>query len=806
MLATIASCAALAASLCGHYAPAGAVRATRFPHAPAFGAAAADSLWRLVTPVSDFTQWSPLEDGSPSFRTEFRVGYDARNLYVQVRAYDPRPDSIVGVVTRRDGTSASDEIGIYLDPNLDHRTGYEFYVNAAGVQRDVAISADGYEDPAWDGVWEAVARVDSLGWTAEFRIPFSQLEFLPSEHHAFGFLVNRVIQRRSEHVSWPAYHPSRPGIVSQLGVLSGLDGIGSTRGIDATPFARAQSGGGTSASLAAGADFRARLTSNVAVDGTVLPDFGQVEADPSVVNLSSIETFYPEHRPFFLDASGTYRLGFDCLAFLCDNDGLFYSRRIGRTPQLASVYDDAAARSPTTILGAAKLTGRTSDGWQAGGLVAQTARETASGGATIEPATTYAVARLQRDSYDGRSVASVAGTLVDRSLDQWSAPYLGRTAAVLGATFRHRFGNGQYEIWGSSSASRITGSAPAISQLQRNDVHLFQRADDDRLDSRRTSLTGDQEEIALGKYGGAWNYEVGYERQSRGFDVNDLGFLQRADQQIEETWLQYTQRRPTPLYNSWWWSFTEWAIWNAAGMRMETAVHTSAHVILPSTVELDAGTTISQLASPMCDHCARGGPALRVDPSWNPFVTIMGNARAVIVPMVTVFGTFADEGRSRSLTELPMVSWRVSPQLQASLGVVATQNDDNTQWLGNFSDSLATHYAFVRIHQHTQSFTVRTSYAATTKLTLETYVAPFVSDARYDNVRALSGTPAAEAYAGRYMPFVAPPGTALGFDVRQTRATMVMRWEYAPGSALFLVWTRDVANALAAKLSYRIGT
>lgn len=805
MVATLAFCVALAGSLCGPHGPAGIATATRFAHAPAFGGSADDSLWRSVPATSDFTQWSPRDGGAPSVRTEFRIGYDARNLYVLVRAYDPRPDSIVGVVTRRDGTSASDEIGIYLDPNRDHRTGYEFYVNAAGVQRDAAINADSYEDLTWDGVWQAITRVDSLGWTAEFRIPFSQLQFAPSDHDSFGILVNRVIQRRGERVSWPAFHASRPGIVSQFGVLSGLDGISGTRGIEIAPFARAQSAGGPSSSLAAGADIRVRPSSNVAIDGTLFPDFGQVEADPAVVNLSSIETFYPERRPFFVDASGTFRMGFDCLAYLCDSDGLFYSRRIGRSPQLASLYGNAAPIAPATILGAAKLTSRATDGWRVGALAAQTARETAPGGSTIEPATTYAAARLERDSYDGRTVASLVGTLVDRSLDQWSAPYLGRTAAAVGGNFRHRFGNGQYEIWGSASGSQIVGSARAIAELQSNDVHVFQRPGYDRLDTSRTALVGDQEEIALGKYGGAWNYEVGYERQARGFDVNDLGFLQRADQQIQETWIQYTQRRPTTHYNSWWWSVTEYGIWNAGGMRMETAAHTSAHVILPNTTELAAGTTIAQLGSPMCDHCARGGPAMRVDPLWNPFVTVTGNARAAIVPAITVIGTFGDEGRSHSLTELPAVSVRVSPQLQASVGLVAIQNDDNTQWLGNFSDSAATHYAFAHIHQHTQSFTVRTSYAATTKLTLETYVAPFVSDARYGDVRELSAAPAAESYDQRYTPFAAPPGTALGFDVRQVRATMVMRWEYAPGSALFLVWTRDAANVLAAKLSYRLG-
>jgi hypothetical protein len=194
-----------------------------------------------------------------------------------------------------------------------------------------------------------------------------------------------------------------------------------------------------------------------------------------------------------------------------------------------------------------------------------------------------------------------------------------------------------------------------------------------------------------------------------------------------------------------------------------------------------------------------------VDPLWNPFVTVTGDSRRTIVPQLTLVGTVADDGRTRSLEELPTVSLRITPRLQASVGLVATQNDDNTQWVGNFPDSATTHYAFAHIHQHTQAFTLRGSYAATTRLSLETYVAPFVSDAFYDNVRALSATPNAPSYASRFTPFALPAGTANGFDVRQVRATSVIRWEYAPGSALFLVWSRDAGNVVTAKLSYWFG-
>src|SRR5690242_2136196 len=467
-----------------------------------------DPAWRGVPPVSAFTQWSPRVDAQPSFRTEFRAAYDERNLYVLVRAFDPHPDSIVHTVTRRDGTSASDEIGVYIDANGDHRSGYEFYVNAAGVQRDVAISADSREDVTWDAVWSAVTHIDSLGWVAEFRIPFSQLRFPTSARHSFGFLIDRSIQRRAENVSWPAYEPSKPGIASQFGVLDGIEGIIGAPSIEAVPFLRTASRGG--GAVATGADLRVRPTSSMNIDATVLPDFGQVEADPSVVNLTSIETFYPEHRPFFLDGSGTFRVGFNCMSFLCANEGLFYSRRIGRAPQLASLYG-ASSSEAAPILAAAKLTERTADGVTVGVMGANTGRVSAADGNTLEPATNYAMGRVLLDSHDGQSGASAVMTVVDRALDRWSDPYLTNSAVVGGGTFRHRFGGGDYEVWGSGSVSRLGGSTSAIAGVQENAVHYLQRADDPHLDTTRTSLTGDQEELAVGKYGGPLFFELAYE-------------------------------------------------------------------------------------------------------------------------------------------------------------------------------------------------------------------------------------------------------------------------------------------------------
>lgn len=778
--------------------------AIRLAHAPAMLANADDPAWRSVPPVSAFTQWSPRVGAEPSFRTEFRVAYDERNLYVLVRAFDPHPDSIVHTVTRRDGTSASDEIGIYIDANHDRRSGYEFYVNAAGVQRDVAISGDSREDVTWDAVWSAVARVDSLGWVAEFRIPFSQLRFPPSARHSFGFLVDRSIQRRAENVSWPAYEPSKPGIVSQFGVLDGIEGIVGAPSMEATPFVRAASRGG--GAVATGADVRVRPTSSMNVDATVFPDFGQVEADPSVVNLTSIETFYPEHRPFFLDGGGTFRVGFNCMSFLCANEGLFYSRRIGRAPQLASRYG-VASTAAAPILAAAKLTERTADGMTIGVMGANTGRVGSADAQTLEPETRYGMGRVVFDSRDGQSGASAVMTVVDRELDRWSDPYLTKSAVVGGSAFRHRFGGGQYEVWGSGSVSRLGGSSSSIAVIQENGVHYLQRVDDSRLDTTRTSLVGDQEELAVGKYGGPLFFELAYERQSRGYETNDMGYLQRADEQTFEAWLGYRDRVPRGIYKTWWANLNHWDSWNAAGLRIESAVNGNAHMILATNWTLNGGATLSQLGAPVCDHCARGGPGMRSDPVLAAFVDIVGDSRARVVPELFVPATVGDGGRSRSVTLDPSVSLRALPQLQFTAGLVVGINDNNTQWLGNFADSAGTNYSFGRISQWTKTVTLRGSYAATPFLSLETYVAPFSSSGRYSAARTLSSTPGAASYDDRFVAYAPPTGTAANFDVRQLHATTVLRWEYSPGSTLFLVWANETAigNTLTAKASYWIG-
>src|SRR5256885_12095622 len=353
-----------------------------------------DAVWRVAPAISQFREFQPKEDGDPRFATEARVAYDDRNLYVFIRAFDPHPDSILKLLARRDVRAASDQLKIMIDSYHDRRSGFEFAVNPAGVKRDYAVYNDNREDDAWDAVWDAGTQVDSLGWTAEFPLPLSQLRYVPRGTNTFGFGIWRDIQRYTERESWPLYRNSQAGISSQLGELSGLDGLPSPRRPEVAPYvvtknvSVANRGALDSSPKATGAgDLNDGLTPSLTLDATVNPDFGQVEADPAVLNLTAFETFFQERRPFFVQGAGIFRFDVNCSAVndCSTGEGLFYSRRIGRAPQLD--YGDPNPPTAPTIYGAATLTRPPPGGQTAGLLDAVTARGAATLPRTMEPTT-----------------------------------------------------------------------------------------------------------------------------------------------------------------------------------------------------------------------------------------------------------------------------------------------------------------------------------------------------------------------------------------------------------------------------------
>src|SRR5256714_233029 len=511
-----------------------------------------DAAWQSATAITGFRVFDPKEDGDPSFPTEAKITYDAENLYVFARMFDPHPDSIVSLLSRRDVKTQSEQVKIMIDSYHDRRTAYEFAVTPAGVKRDYYEYDDSREDLTWDAVWEVATRIDSLGWTAEFKIPLSQIRYPRAAEHTFGIMIMRDIVRRGERDSWPVYRRSKSGIASQFGELSGLRGLGSPHRLEISPYAVAKNsaapqanGFARSQKQSLGGDLKYGVTSNLTLDATVNPDFGQVEADPAQLNLTAFETFLAEQRPFFLEGTGIF-------SFSGDASRMFYSRRIGRAPQLAGRVADPLADIPaaTPILGASKLTGRLSGGTSLGSLFAVTGRQSV-GPTVIEPRTEYGVFRAAQDFRNGESGIGTIFTLVNRQVDDEAAQFLRRQALTGGIDARHRFDSGRYRIAGSFATSVVRGSEAAIGRTQRNAVHYYNRPDAGLpYDSTRTSLSGTDLQLKADKVAGEFTFGGSYERLSPGFETNDVGFLSQADQQIAQGYASLQSSEPRAFWRN----------------------------------------------------------------------------------------------------------------------------------------------------------------------------------------------------------------------------------------------------------------
>jgi hypothetical protein len=772
-------------------------RASRAAKAPVIDGKGDDAIWSTAQLINGFRTFDPVEDGDPRFRTEARVAYDAHNLYVLVRAFDPHPDSLVALLSRRDVRTQSEWVKIIIDGYHDRRTGIELAVNPVGVKRDYAVLNDGEEDESWDGVWDVGTSVDSLGWVAEFRVPLNQLRYPSDSTHTFGFAIWRDVARFNERYSWPLYSRSKGGLASQLGELSGIDGIASPRRLEVAPYTLAKSynapvarGYAQHSQATMGADVKYGITSNLTVDATVNPDFGQVEADPSVLNLSAFETFFPEKRPFFLEGQGLFRFDLNCNDGNCS--GLFYSRRIGRSPQLANAYGDATNGSSSTILGASKLTGRLGNGVSVGVLDAVTQRELAPTAQTIEPQTNYFVGRLQRDFRQGASAIGFMTTSVRRNLDRWTSDSLRSSALAGGVDFRHQFLDRNFEVTGYYAQSQVQGSRPAIALTQQSFVHNYQRPDDDlRFDSTRTSLGGYSAQFVLGKRGGGSTlFNTGYQILSPGFEVNDVGFLSRANARNQFFWAQYHRNTPHGIYRFWNFNVNQWTNYTYDGTRTDAGGNVNAHMQFKNSMWLHLGEGVNAAAPAYCDNCTRGGPALRQERSTWGWASVEGDPRWVVIPYMNGNWGAGDQGRSHSWNLSPAADFRVTSRVTGSVSYNYGRGINAAQFNGNFGaiGSDTTHYTVARLDQTTRSLTMRLGVTATPNLSLQVYAAPFATRGTYSGWLEVVNARASQ-WTSRYRPF--DGGDPGAFDFKQYRSNTVVRWEYRPGSALFFVWAQE---------------
>jgi uncharacterized protein DUF5916/cellulose/xylan binding protein with CBM9 domain len=783
----------------------------------------ADAVWQTAERRSDFLTFQPHESGAPTFRTELRVAYDDRALYVFARAFDPRPDSIVRLLSRRDTDGPpNDQFQLFIDSFHDRRSGYEYIVNAAGVKSDYLLFDDTGFDQSWDGVWDVATHVDSLGWTAEFAIPLQQLRFTHREAPVFGIMLWRLVGRLGERVSWPAYRPSRAGYVSQTGTLLGIRDLVRPASLAIAPYALARtrntaSGFPADASLrtsvSAGGDVRFLPKPNVSIDATVNPDFGQVESDPAVLDLSGFEVFQAERRPFFLEGAGQLNL-----PLATDGSAvLFHSRRIGRAPALGPILGGADAPTETTIHGAAKLTARLSPASSLVALAAVTAQEAGAprpggGRSVVEPAARFGVARLQRDFRAGRSGVGLMVTHVDRSThDSVVAAVLPTSADALALTTQHQTADGNYRMSGWLGASDVRGSAAAIGLLQLSQIHGFQQPDaGTAFDPERTSLRGAAGQAFVGKVaGGVTRWDASYRYLSPELDVNELGFLTRAGVQsvVANAGLRATRagRAASISYRTASAMLGFSGDWSTAGLAFARSVSLSSAMAFTNLVSLQ--TTLSQqLPGAYCTlSCTRGGPALVDAPRSRIIADITGDPRRRIIPHVNLDWYEDDEGRSHGASGQADVVWRARSNLDVSVAVAASDATTDAFFYRRFGSALSdtAHVTVARLDQPIRSMTARIDYTMTTSLSLQWYAQAYMSRGTYSAVRELAD-PRADDYADRFRAYAttAPPG---GVDFRQFRSNTVLRWEYRPASTLFVVWTqgRDLDTAEGGSL--RVG-
>jgi hypothetical protein len=788
-----------------------------------------DSVWAGAEIATEFSQFSPNPGAPATQRTVVRLLYDDAAVYVGARLYDTAPDSIVGRLARRDETAFSDWFQVVLDSYFDRRTAFAFTVNPRGVKSDTQYSEDVRQDPGWDAVWDVATAMDAEGWAAEFRIPLSQLRFSAGAggERTWGINFRRYLARTDETSDWSPVPGGAGAFVSAAGDLSGLRGLRPARRLEIQPYLLAglrRAPGdaadpfyrSTAATSTAGADLRYGVTPDLTLSLTVNPDFGQVEADPSVVNLSGFETFFPERRPFFVEGAEIFRPAFP------EFPAMFHTRRVGRAPQGSAPGDAAFAAAPdaTTILAAAKLTGKTSSGWSIGLFDAVTGSEHARfadetgtlNAAPVEPATNYAAWRVARDFRRGASVVGAMGTMVHRSLPaSGELDFLASTAYVAGADGLHRFGGGQYQISGSFFGSRVAGSAAALDRVQRSPVHRANRPDAGHAgyDPTATVLSGYAASVLVQKRQGHWRFALDARARSPGFEANDLGFLGRADQISSFGHGWYDGYRPGKLLRRWRADVAAWTNWTYGGERLWNGAETWGEAQFHNRWTVAGGLGHDL---PRWDVDAlRGGPAIRADARWwrwlrvftdeNRAVSASGGGWYDSEPVTDGWSAQADA----------QISVRPSDRLSFSLAPSFTRAINPWQFVANRSAGPESHYVRGRLSQSTAALTIRAGYTFTPELSLQVYAQPFISAGDYHGFSRVADPTAPgyperftaygdeltyDAEAGLYRVDADRDGTQdfgfadPDFTFRELRSNAVLRWEYRPGSTLFVVWSQ----------------
>jgi hypothetical protein len=787
-----------------------------------------DAAWQQGEWAGDYTQQMPTEGAPPSARTELKILYDAKHVYFAIRAWDD-PAKVHRYPGRRD-VLVGDVVGVCFDSYNDKRTGFEFDLTAGGSKIDLILGNGETEwDMSWDAVWDGKVAHDEHGWTAEFRVPLNQLRFGPQDEQVWGLHSWRWIDRNQEEDQWQLIPRQNSGRMHQLGELHGIHGVERPRHLELLPHVVAQSSSGPSVpdspdrSGSVGLDAKLGLTSNFTLDATVNPDFGQVEADPSVVNLTAYETFYEEKRPFFLEGRKILSFG------LSDQDQLFYSRRIGQAPTLAPpLADGETAEVPqsTTILGAVKVTGKTADGLSVGVLSSFTQRETAvvfspngPREPVVEPAASYTVARLHKDW--GKGTTSLGGMLTwtARLTDDPALAALPTRALTGGVDFAHYFADRSLVLEASGVLSRVSGPREAIFALQTDAVHYYQRSDADYLgvDAKATSLSGSGGSLSFGTSGkGRLKLLDQFHWYSPGLELNDVGYLRQADVLANQAILGWAEPAPRGILRSYSLQLTRTDQWDFGGLAVDRSTQANAS----ATFRNKWGADLKLLYRDAVDtRMLRGGPALRWHDYWEASLGGQTDPSRRLSAKLTGDVARALDDDTHAATAEATLDLRPSNRLALEAGVRYDRLIENLQYAATAAAGGEPRYVLGRMDQGTWSFTFRANLAITPELTLQYYASPFIGTGRYTSFKQATDT-LAQANAARFHLYgpdeiafreadnsyvVTESGGAPAysfanpdFSFRQFRSNLVARWEWKPGSSLYVVWSQGRTNALTA--------
>jgi hypothetical protein len=795
--------------------------------------------WAAAVPATEFTQQRPNEGEPASERTEVRFLYDDDALYIGARMYDSLgPAGVTRRLARRDQDAQGDYLRVDFDTYRDRLHSVEFDVNPAGWRGDAAES-----DRSWDPVWQAATQVDSLGWTAEIRIPFSQLRFSSDSVQTWGLNLTRFIQRKQEHALWSFWRQNAPGGPGFFGELAGMRIRSRPQRMQLLPYAvarteRVSSGtpespfyDPTSTGLRFGGDLKYLLTSNLTLSATVNPDFGQVEVDPAVVNLSAYETYFAEQRPFFVEGSSLFGFGQPGCNINCTLGlSLFYSRRVGRSPQATLLAQAAGPYADipenTTILGAVKLTGRTASGWTVGVVDAVTRREVAEVATDddgrmrqpVEPLTNSFAGRVRRELRGGDLVVGGMLTSVNRDLEgPGLSSLLPPRAHTAGVDADYTWGRRTYRLYAALAASHVSGDSGAILRLQRSSARYLQRPDleYDGYDPSATALSGYGFIARLAKQGGAWRGDLNAAVVSPGFETNDMGYQTSADWR----WLNGTLGRrfttPTRAYRTLQVMAGAQQYWNHDGDVTRREVTGLATAELPNY--WNTSLVLSRLAPALSDRLARGGPVLGQPAIVSAAFTLTTDGRKPVALRANLSGSRNQEGGS-SLSVSLNATLRPASNIALILGPGFTRSNITAQYVTSVADASATafygrRYVFSHLDQKQVFMTARASVTFTPDLSLELFAQPLLASADYHNFEEFAaprnraklvygrdaGTITETGLGAdfRYVidPDAAGPAPAFtltnpDFNLRSLRGTGVLRWEWRPGSTAYLVWTQ----------------